>query len=641
MATRSSWNDRIPPLSDDPTHPTQIALRTYALALALSLGPSLIPFITAWLGGQKSPRTNLLALKRVLRRELGHDGFAFAITLSVGGGAALRHFWNTLDTPAVSLTKSPDLAPGTIMQGKEAQDAATSAGTVTCMTTQLWESISGPVKEWLKKIDLSPEQRTLTANAIASSVGILLLQAGRERALKSSRATSLKAKRRSSEVSPTLDLTLLLVVRALDCLVQSLIHTQSGGKMRDEKPKVTHQHHSAAEPRLVKDMLEKEQRKRKNVLREKLTTRLDAVLFWACSARIMWCFFYEPQKLPRSYVKWINTLANVDPRLIKTLNYLRERKWAYRMCNPDYINYLKPYAMDLGRPASWADPNVLPAYGGTSADTLWKTLGVTSRPSVGGLPCELVHGEVGSSLGLSHSCLANTSLRGMKAFMEAIAIYIPAHFLPILMTRPQTLLRPHRFLQTLFGAFRSATFLSTFVASYWFAVCFTRSLVLAKYLPFISHNFWDGPFGCLLAGSLLCGSSIWVENGRRRGEMALYVMPKAFRACLPDNWVKARNQPAKIAERTAIVMSISMLLTAAIHRPESLRGLSRWTLAFIMNGPNAGFWKRKRSDPSIPPTPSFPPTTTVSSIDGTPSQGPSRSQTPGFVRYPHNASSIS
>jgi len=58
--------------------------------------------------------------------------------------------------------------------------------------------------------------------------------------------------------------------------------------------------------------------------------------------------------------------------------------------------------------------------------------------------------------------------------------------------------------------------------------------------------------------------------------------------------------------RMAFILSTSTLLTAAIHRPDSLRGLSRWALAFVTNGPNAGFWKRKRQDPSVPPTPSIP-----------------------------------
>lgn len=630
MATRPSWLDHIPSLSDDPTHPGQVALRTYALALSLSLGPSLIPFVTAFLTGRKSSRTNLLALRRVLRRELGYDGFAFAITLSVGGGAALHYLWNSLDTRGLTQSNTLELSvptPGPGEREREREKEVEENKTREKFALlRVWESIAGILKGRLEGVKLNSEQRTFVANVVASSIGILLLQEGRER-------TSRMKRGHSTPSSPTLDLTLLLVVRALDSVVQSFIHARSGGK--DQK---THRSHSAVEPKLVKDLLEKERWKRRRAFGEKLSMKVDALLFWACSARIMWCFFYEPQRLPRSYVKWINALANVDPRLLKTLNLLRVGKWSYGNCNPAYVDFLKPYASDLGHPASWADPTVLPPRGGTFANDIWNTLGVASRCGVGGLPCELVHGDVGKSLRLSHSCVANTGLRGIKAFIEAIAIYIPAHFVPVIMTRPQILLRPHRFLQTLIGALRSATFLSTFVASYYFAVCFTRSLVLAKYLPFISHNFWDGPFGCMLAGSLVCGSSIWIENGKRRGEMALYVMPKALRACLPDTWLKAGKR-SRIAERIVIILSISTLLTAAVHRPESLRGLSRWTLSFIMNGPNAGFWKRKRSDPSIPPTPIIPLTSVNSSVDRTPLMGLSRSHTPNLVGRSRNRTS--
>ena len=41
-------------------------------------------------------------------------------------------------------------------------------------------------------------------------------------------------------------------------------------------------------------------------------------------------------------------------------------------------------------------------------------------------------------------------------------------------------------------------------------------------------------------------------------------------------------------------MSLATLLTKSVHDASALRGLSRWALAFVMNGPNAGFWKKKR-----------------------------------------------
>ena len=123
------------------------------------------------------------------------------------------------------------------------------------------------------------------------------------------------------------------------------------------------------------------------------------------------------------------------------------------------------------------------------------------------------------------------------------------HFLPILLTRPRYLLRPSKLLPTLLAVLRSASFLSTFVASIWAAVCLTRTHLLARLLPWVPHDVWDGPFGCTFAGSLVCGGSIWIEQGRRRGEIALYVLPRAIRACLPERWVRSGARGVQWAER--------------------------------------------------------------------------------------------
>lgn len=77
----------------------------------------------------------------------------------------------------------------------------------------------------------------------------------------------------------------------------------------------------------------------------------------------------------------------------------------------------------------------------------------------------------------------------------------------------------------------------------------TRTLVLPKVFPWISHDFWDGPYGCVLVGSIMAGSSIWIENGRRRGEMALYVLPKAVRSILPNRWLRSGRSGVLLAER--------------------------------------------------------------------------------------------
>ena len=61
-----------------------------------------------------------------------------------------------------------------------------------------------------------------------------------------------------------------------------------------------------------------------------------------------------------------------------------------------------------------------------------------------------------------------------------------------------------------------------------------------------------------------------------------------------------------IVYRVAFILSFSTLMTTAIHHPQALRGLSRWTLTFVTNGPNTGFWKRKRRDGTESPTPCVP-----------------------------------
>ncbi|KAG6911958.1 hypothetical protein DXG01_000206 [Tephrocybe rancida] len=400
----------------------QSALRTYALSLSLSLGPALLPFVTALVTAKSSPRTNFKALIRVLRRELGFDGFAFAMTISVGGGAALRELWYTLeDTPQQSVPSQPHR-----------------------------KSVA----------NLSPSQRTFIANLVSSSFGILLLQSGRRRSsllrqelLPPVVAIPLTpptpAPRADIRVSDTLDLTLLLLVRAVDSLLQKFIRTNAKRKY-DNKSDTT----------LEADMSEKEGAEEAANL---LSSRIDALVFWLCSSR-----------LPRSYVKWIATLANLDRRVIEVLKLIREGGWSYIKGSATHSNTLTGFSQELGHSASWGNPELLPAYGGAVADAAWKVLGVKNRAGVGGLPCELVHGSVGSSLGLEGSCTANSSIRGAMAFLEAIAIYLP--------------LEPAA----------------------------------------------DGP----------------------------------------KSW------------------------KAATHRPDTLRGLSRWTLSFIFNGPN--FWKRKRRDPGTP-----------------------------------------
>ncbi|KAI0689611.1 hypothetical protein BC835DRAFT_1418415 [Cytidiella melzeri] len=509
-------------------HPIQIALRTYALGLFLSLSPSVMSYIIS----SRVRKKGLQSLMRVFQRELSATGFAFAMTVAVGGGAALRKVWGI----------SYDV-------GNESK-ASSSVSQATKLLPELKSS-----------------HRTFISYILSASAALTLLQ----------HPTNNSAKW-TGRPSATLDLTLLLTVRAMDFFVRSKVLPSACSSTKT---------------------LTKEERDELQAKRQRYTIRLDAFVFWACSARIMWCFFYEPHRLPRSYNKWIMSLANIDPRILGALRAIRTGDFSYVRHFTSKPEMLTSLSRDIGYPPAWGDVSRVPAYGGPSAQAAWESLGVKSRHGLGGIPCELVHGGITGS-----SCISNTSVRGVYAFAEAVAIYLPVHVIPILLTRPSKLLRADELVNTLLSALRSASFLSTFVSSIWITVCLTRTLFLARLMPWVSHDIWDGPFGCAFAGSLVCGVSIWIEQGRRRGEMALYVLPKAIRASLSDRFLNG-GKGVRLCERAAFVLSLATMLTAAWHGQDSLRGLSRWTLAFIMNGPNAGFWKHKRQE-TRPSSPSLP-----------------------------------
>ncbi|KAF8641026.1 hypothetical protein AX17_000671 [Amanita inopinata Kibby_2008] len=244
----------------DPAHPAQIALRTYALALSFSLGPSLIPLITALITNGNLSSKKLSNLGRVLKRELSHDGFASAITLAVGGGAAIRHLWCS--------------------QGYASRNNGTSnkQPPVSSPTWSLLEAQVTPPK-------LSPAQKTFISNLLSSVACLLLLHPGKRR---SPRWRHFGPPATNSEIRSTLslDLTILLFVRAMDAALQSLL---SAPRVSERVHAQTHPDMLAHSDLVQSDLLsEKKQTASRN--KRGLSSRIDAFIFWACSARHV-CYF--------------------------------------------------------------------------------------------------------------------------------------------------------------------------------------------------------------------------------------------------------------------------------------------------------------------------------------------------------------
>ncbi|PWN21591.1 hypothetical protein BCV69DRAFT_248115 [Microstroma glucosiphilum] len=406
--------------------------------------------------------------------------------------------------------------------------------------------------------------------------------------------------------SPTVDLTLFALVRGLDTLIRAMpLFTGSAGEIVSNLPK--------GSTRILGNSRSREQLG--NSLRtggSALVSQAEGLTFVMCCAVIMWSWFYAPERLPPTYVKWITNLATMDERLLLALRGIRNGKphvWGYGNPNvtPQGIDMLSSLAESLGLPYEWGDPTRLPHSSSdaqrlikeakaANAETLAQGREVARDPhrpggdpvpgyvlsgaagrrgkgKMGGMPCELVHCGVGGS-----SCFANAALRWLRGWKVCMGIYIPVHLLPRLLFNPRQFAKnPIDAIQkVLMGSARSASFLATFIASIWFMVCLGRTVLLPRLFPSVSHRFWDRGLGPLM-GSFACGFAIFIEEKRKRAEMALYVAPRALYACaemLRPGWLSNGQSGAVWAERIVFGLAGAIVVTAARFRPQSLRGIT-------------------------------------------------------------------
>ena len=370
--------------------PLRVALRTYTLSLSLSLFPAVIPALA-------SPKArSSKRIREILSRELSPTGFAFAMTLAIAGGRALDQLWTTIDPPKADKLDS---------KAKHA-----------------WHQMSA-------------FQRTFLANTLSSSIAVMLLTLRRRRQHIPTAPIPLTIPAPPQRGSPTLDLTLLLLVRALDAQVQSFFHRSIHHRQNN-----CGSWSQTAEGRRVI---------------QKLSTELDAFVFWLACSRFPFCnvsnIFHllliqnnvvlllptrtsSPElckmvgqplimRLLLKHPLRITSLADMDPRLLVVLRAIRDGSWKYGRPSPTHGMTLTSMASDLNLNPLMGDPSHLPAHGGAEANQAWASFNFNRRRGVGGIPCELVHYNISGD-----SCTGNTLLRGARAFGQALLIYAPVGY---------------------------------------------------------------------------------------------------------------------------------------------------------------------------------------------------------------------
>ncbi|KAL4754704.1 hypothetical protein BDW72DRAFT_117352 [Aspergillus terricola var. indicus] len=262
----------------------------------------------------------------------------------------------------------------------------------------------------------------------------------------------------------------------------------------------------------------------------------DSAFFASSAAVVMWAWFYSPERLPRSYGKWIGEVAKVDERLIEALRRARRGIFVYGK-DTGQASLLESMCNDFGWPAPWGDPaRTIP------------------------IPCEMVH------MGCGPSCEKHAVSRFLRTFKFACATYIPLQ----IAFRIRSMKSAGSARRALSDALRSSAFLASFVSLFYYSVCLSRTRLGPRLFSraTVTPQMWDSGL-CVGAGCAMCGWSILVEHAKKRQEIALFVAPRAAATVLPRFY----DQKYLYRERAIFAISAAVLLTCFRESPDMVRGV--------------------------------------------------------------------
>ncbi|KAG9317934.1 hypothetical protein JVU11DRAFT_2167 [Chiua virens] len=296
----------------------------------------------------------------------------------------------------------------------------------------------------------------------------------------------------------------------------------------------------------------------------------DVLLFSVCSVQIVYALFSRPETLPRSYTAWLSKASGAPITALKMVTDInRTRKFS---------------VSDLD--AILERDDLVPA--NRTAILARQVLATNTPPDFGPpyAPCAAVHPWV-------ESCLAVPLPRLWNVFRWGFPIYGALHFIPLILFKRGTFLsNPLRMVwKALWGTIRSSAFLATFIAAYQSWFCFNHNLhalltsqtnvkIPQSILAILVSKYSYG------IGGFLCALSILIEEKRRRGELAMYVLPKG----LESAWLTARGKgwvfrTGEFGEMILTAIGMGLVMSTYQNEPQHLSSLVRRML-YQFIGPN-------------------------------------------------------
>ncbi|KAL3834699.1 hypothetical protein ACJIZ3_009435 [Penstemon smallii] len=268
----------------------------------------------------------------------------------------------------------------------------------------------------------------------------------------------------------------------------------------------------------------------------------DTLLFAIACAQVMYAFIMRPESLPKSYQDFIQKTGPVASPVYKAVR-------------------------DSCR-GSPVDVSSLSAY--LSSRKGFNNVKLNEFPNI--IPCSIIHPD-------TNSCLVHNANAAKATFRKTFPLYFSLTFVPFVVLRLQKFMdAPVRTCwHAVTGAVRSTTFLSAFVGIFQGVICLHRKVATKDH----KLVYW-------LAGGI-SALSVLLEKKARRGELALYVLPRAgdsLWSILINRHLVPNIKNAEVALFCACMAGIMYYLE---HEPDTmspfLRGLIRRFLASKISNP--------------------------------------------------------
>jgi len=197
---------------------------------------------------------------------------------------------------------------------------------------------------------------------------------------------------------------------------------------------------------------------------------------------------------------------------------------------------------------------------------------------------------------MTDSCAAVVTSRFFDVFKWVLPVYGALHFVPMILFKRKLVIRNpiKMLLKAGCGTMRSSAFLGVFVIIYQSSFCFKHFIhaILTAQKSSSPFRLPQSVVDILISkpsfwiGGLLSGLALLIEERRRHGELAMYVLPKG----LESVWLSARGhgwvfKTGNYGDSILMAIGMGMVMSTYQNDPHHLSSLVRRVM-YQFVGPN-------------------------------------------------------